>query len=128
MQALASSQRHAAVQLHISGNLTNLPLFDRVKARPGCVPYRTVCMQPCAKQSRERNTEAAEDLSRCFRLMDVVVSHDTSSAHDKAQEVQLRPPCQQNQLEGAPVRKVRQALQDGHVEIFWRKRAGGRAS
>ncbi|CAE7746055.1 NLRC3, partial [Symbiodinium microadriaticum] len=80
-KALASSQRHAAVQLHISGNLTNLPLFDRVKA--------------------------AEDLSRCFRLMDVVVSHDTSSAHDKAQE-------------------VRQALQDGHVEIFWRKRAGGR--
>ncbi|CAE7866764.1 NLRC3, partial [Symbiodinium necroappetens] len=73
--ALASSQRRAAVQLHISGNLTNLEWHHRVKAR----------------------------------LMDVVVALDTwfrvargdkSTAHDKAQE-------------------VRQALRDGHVEIFW---------
>ncbi|CAE7035971.1 NLRC3, partial [Symbiodinium sp. KB8] len=74
MQALASSQRHhAAVQLHISGNLTNLDWSARVEAR----------------------------------LMDVVVADDDdkSTAHDKAQE-------------------VRQALRDGHVEIFWKKRAG----
>ena len=49
------------------------------------------CVQPCAKQSRVCNTEAAARLSRCFRLMDVVVAHeDKSTAHDKAQEVQLR--------------------------------------
>ncbi|CAE7626584.1 Nlrc3, partial [Symbiodinium microadriaticum] len=81
-EALASSQRHhAAVQLHISGNLTNLDWSARV--------------------------EVAKSLRRRFRLMDVVVADDDdkSTAHDKAQE-------------------VRQALRDGHVEIFWKKRAG----
>ncbi|CAE7750988.1 NLRC3 [Symbiodinium necroappetens] len=81
-EALASSQRNAAAQLHIAGNLTNLDWDDRV--------------------------EAAARLSQCFRLMDVVVVvayRDKSTAVDKAQE-------------------VRQALRDGHVEIFWKKREG----
>eukprot|EP00439_Symbiodinium_sp_Y106_P024399 s1473_g2.t6 len=62
-EALASTQRHAAVQLHISGNLLNLDWQSRV--------------------------EAAADLSRCFTLMDVVVAHDDdkSTPDDKAQEV-----------------------------------------
>ncbi|CAE7584895.1 NLRC3 [Symbiodinium necroappetens] len=77
-KALASSRRHhAAVQLHISGNFTNLHWRFRM--------------------------EAATDLSRCFRLMDVVAhDDDKSTARDKAQE-------------------VRQALREGNVEIFWKK-------
>jgi len=80
-QALASTQRHAAVQLHISGNLRNLDWQSRV--------------------------EAARDLSRCFTLMDVVVSshNDKSTPDDKAQE-------------------VRQALRHDQAEIFWVKREG----
>ncbi|CAE7698843.1 NLRC3 [Symbiodinium sp. CCMP2592] len=63
-EALGSTERPAAVQLHISGNLMSLEWKCRV--------------------------QAAADLSRCFQLMDVVLARqgDESTAADEAQEVQ----------------------------------------
>ena len=111
-EASVSATKHAGSGLH-SATCSRPAAHLRKPSEPrlavsgggqaGCAVL-WYCGHPFAKHSSVCSTQAARDLSRCFTLMDVVVSshNDKSTPDDKAQEVQLRA---WGRGESAPIRK-----------------------